>query len=282
MLQSEIYYNMYKIFDLHNDYYFKLKSDSKKHSYVTKSSEQAESIISAIWTSELNSEQALKAIEDARDFVNQHENLLLAVEDMHFLSKNNIEKFLSLKPVYAGLTWNTTNCLAGGAHESGKVTAFGKQAIKKLEQNGIKIDTAHLNEESFMDVAKCTNKPLFCSHTAFYGMQPHSRNLKDYQLKMIVDSNGLVGLCLVSDFLKGSSKSKLNDIVAQIDYFACKFGVDNLALGTDFYGTEHLPKHAKTYGDLTTKLSKALEDLGYTQKSINKIFFENANQFFNA
>lgn len=271
---------MYKIFDLHNDYFLKINGDEKRACYVTKKSEPAESIVSAIWTSELDTYQSMQVLKQARKFVNLHEKLFLGVEDLHFLNKNNLDEFLSLKPVYAGLTWNTTNCIAGGAHESGKITGFGKSVAKNLEENGVKIDTAHLNEESFMDIAKISSKPLFCSHTAFYGMQPHSRNLKDYQLKMIVDSNGLVGLCLVSDFLNGSSKSKLSDLVSQIDYFACKFGIDNLALGTDFFGTNHLPKNAKTYEDLSSKLSKALADLGYTEKSINKIFYENAHQFF--
>ncbi len=271
---------MYKIFDLHNDYYLKFNTNDKLNTYVTKKSEQAENIISAIWTSELNSEQSMSVLETARDFVNLHKKLFLAVEDLHFLNKNNLESFLALKPVYAGLTWNTTNCMAGGAHESGKITNFGKSVIKQLEERNIKVDTAHLNEDSFMDIAKISSKPLFCSHTAFYGMQPNSRNLKDYQLKMIVDSNGLVGLCLVSDFLNGLNKSKLSDIVSQIDYFACKFGIDNLAIGTDFYGTKHLPKNAKTYNDLSSKLSKALNNLGYTDKSINKIFYQNAYQFF--
>lgn len=271
---------MYKIFDLHNDYYFKFKTNEQKSNYVNNKASFAKNIISAIWTSELSNEESISMIEDARTFVNSHEKLFLAVEDLHFLGKSNLEKFLSLRPVYAGLTWNTTNCMAGGAHESGRLTGFGKTAIKQMEEKGIKIDSAHLNEESFMDLAKISQKPLFCSHTAFYGLQPHSRNLKDYQLKMIVDSGGLVGLCLVSDFLNGSSKSKLSDIVCQIDYFACKFGVDNLAIGTDFYGTRHLPKNAKTYNHLSKNLSKELSLLGYTEKSINKIFYENAYKFF--
>lgn len=277
-----IYYNMYRIFDLHNDYFLKLKTDNKKCLYITKTAESAENIVSAVWTSELNNDESMMVLEQARDFVNTHQKLFLGVEDLHFLSKNNLDKFLSLKPIYAGLTWNTTNCIAGGAHESGKVTGFGKSVLKLLESKNIKIDTAHLNEDSFMDVAKISQKPLFCSHTAFYGMQPHARNLKDYQLKMIVDSKGLVGLCLVSDFINGSQKCKVYDIARQIDYFACKFGIDNLALGTDFYGTNHLPKNAKNYNDLSSKLSKVLEDMGYTQKSITKIFYENANNFFRA
>ena len=270
---------MYKIFDLHNDYFLKFNNENKKFNYVTKKAETAENIVSAIWTSELNNDESMRVIKQARDFVNQHTKLFLGVEDLHFLTRNNIDEFLSFRPVYAGLTWNTTNCIAGGVHESGKVTNFGRQVIKKLEEKNIKVDAAHLNEDSFMDLSKFSEKPLFCSHTAFYGIQPHSRNLKDYQLKMIVDSNGLVGLCLVSDFINGSKRCKIADIVAQIDYFACKFGVENLALGTDFYGTEHLPKDAKTYADLSAKLSKALKNIGYTEKSINKIFYQNAYNF---
>lgn len=269
---------MYKIFDMHNDYYFKLKNLSSKNKYISKNNK--ENIITAIWTSELNSKESISAIERARDFVNLHNNLYLAVEDLHFLNKDNLQEFLSTRPLYAGLTWNNSNCLAGGAHESGKITSFGKQVIKQLEQNYIKVDTAHLNEESFMDFAKITNKPIFCSHTAFYGLQPHSRNLKDYQIKMIIDSGGLVGLCLVSDFLTGTKKSNIRDVVSHIDYFACKFGINNLAIGTDFYGTEYLPKSVNGYSDLTSKLSKALMSLGYTEKAINKIFYENAENFF--
>lgn len=269
---------MYKIFDLHNDYFLKLK-DSKKDKYISQNYSK-NNIISAVWTSELSIYESMREIERAKNFVNLKSNLLLGVEDLHFLTYENLDKFLTFRPAYSGLTWNTCNALAGGAHEGGNLTKFGKKVIGLLEQNNIKVDTAHLNEESFMDVSKVSKRPLFCSHTAFYGINKHSRNLKDYQLKMIVDSGGLVGLCLVSDFINGKTKCKIDDVVSHIDYFACKFGIDNLALGTDFYGTSHLPQNAKNYKDLLFNLSNKLQDLGYTEKSINKIFYENASRFF--
>ena len=281
MQDKIIYYNMYKIFDLHNDYFLKIRSDQKKTKYIDKKSKQAESIVSAVWTSELSCDESIYEIERAQSFINRNKKLYLAVEDLHFLNKQNLEKFLLMRPVYAGLTWNTTNCIGGGSHESGKITSFGKQVIKQLEENNIKIDTAHLNEESFLEVCKLSNKPIFCSHTAFYGANAHIRNLKDYQLRMIVDSGGLVGLCFVSDFINGTKKCKIADIVSQIDYFACKFGTLNLALGTDFYGTEHLPQSLKNYDDVSNKLALALQKIGYTQKAINNIFYDNAYRFLN-
>ena len=271
---------MYRIFDLHNDYFLKLNSEFKKNKYIKKCQSDDDYVISAVWTSELSTDESLKQIELARDYVNSHKNLMLGVEDLHFLSRENLDKFLSFRPVYAGLTWNTCNCLAGGAHESGKLTSFGRTTLKALENYNIKVDLAHLNEESFIDISKITARPLFCSHTAFYGIQPSKRNLKDYQLKMIVNSGGLVGLCLVSDFLNGSSRCTAEDIAIHIDYFACKFGIDNLALGTDFYGTKHLPKSISNYFELVNELSMVLKRRGYTEKSINKIFYENASEFF--
>ena len=49
---NAIYYNMYKIFDLHNDYFLKIQKDTKKDTYLSRH-ENAENIVSAIWTSEL-------------------------------------------------------------------------------------------------------------------------------------------------------------------------------------------------------------------------------------
>ena len=270
---------MYKIFDLHNDYFLRIVSDNKKSGYINKQ-DCAGSIVSAIWTSEFNEEQTFSMLEKARKFVNNQEKLLLGVEDLHFLRKENLDMFVDFRPVYAGLTWNTCNALAGGAHEAGRLTNFGKNVISKLENNSIKIDVAHLNEDSFNDVARISSKPMFCSHTAFYGLCNNPRNLKDYQIKIIIDSGGIVGLCLVSQFLNGTNKCYIDDIVSHIDYFACRFGIDNLAIGTDFYGTKFLPKGLKNYKTLTKLLSEKLIKLGYTEKSIRKIFFDNADRFF--
>lgn len=272
---------MVKIFDLHNDFLLKVKSDNMKERFVERNEQYIEKIIGAVWTSELASDEAVEKIKRGRDFANRHGNLFFAIEDLHFLSKENLEEFaVSIRPKYAGLTWNNTNCLAGGANESGRLTQFGKQTIKVFEKSNIQIDTAHLNEESFVDVAKVSSRPILCSHTACFGLHQHSRNLKDYQIKMIVDSNGLLGICLVSDFLSGEVHSSVSNLAQHIDYVACKFGIENLALGTDFFGTKHLPKQLNNYKNITILLSEKLKSFGYTERSINKIFYENAMRFF--
>ena len=99
------------------------------------SQNEAESIVSAIWTSEFNELESFSMLNEAHDFVCSNKKLLFGVEDLHFLNKDNVEKFVKLRPSYAGLTWNTCNALAGGAYESGRLTNFGKHVIKRLEEN---------------------------------------------------------------------------------------------------------------------------------------------------
>ena len=173
---------MYKIFDLHNDYFLKIQKDSKKDNYLSKH-DIAENIVSAIWTSELNEKESFEMIERASFFVNKREKLFLGVEDLHFLSKENIDRFVSLKPVYAGLTWNTCNALAGGAFETGRLTGFGKFAIKKLEENNIMVDLAHLNENSFLDVAKHKTRKLYQTLASCFALNTKKNPLQNFHLQ---------------------------------------------------------------------------------------------------
>lgn len=279
---------MNKIFDLHNDFLTSINNNHKKEQYLkNKKTVFANEIISAVWTSEMKSEKAVKNVDIAFKFVNTYKNnkavfkpnLRLAIEDLHFLSKNYLYEIINYKPVYCSLTWNYDNNLAGGAHEGGDITNFGKDVIVALENNDIFVDTAHLSERSFMTFSKLTEKPILCSHTAVHQLVPVNRNLKDYQLRMIVESGGLVGVALVPQFLSNDNKCSVNDVCRHIDYIVSRFGDKNICLGTDFYGTKKLPKRIKTYKNLQL-VEDRLKILGYTDEAIENIFFNNAKRFF--
>ena len=273
-----------KIFDLHNDFLTTMRSYRAKNRYLSsKDLHNTQKIVGAVWTSELEPEKALLEIEKSYDLINtQNQNknsCMLAIEDLHFVSKINIDRVINANPLYCGLTWNFNNNLAGGALEGGNLTEFGKEVVELLEQNNIQIDTAHLSEKSFMDVASITQKPIFCSHTAVASLTNHPRNLKDYQLKMISESQGIVGICLVSDFLSESKKSTIGDVARHIDYVASRFDPSIVALGTDFFGTKHLPKSIKNYNNLKC-LEERLRFMGYDTQTIEMIFYKNASNFF--
>lgn len=271
---------MINIFDLHNDYFIEIKAEKQKHKYLNNQNKFGlKNLVSAVWTTEMDEYKAFDEINNCSRFSKEH-NLNFSVEDLHFINEHNVNKLIELNPLVVGLTWNNENNLAGGAFSYADISKLGKNVINQLEQSSIQIDTAHLNEKSFLTFSNLTNKPMLCSHTAIYSKCNHERNLKDYQLKIIAESNGLVGLCLVSRFLNSEQRADISDFVSHIDYYVCKYGIETIALGTDFYGTKDYLKGIKSYKDLV-KVEERLSQLGYSNNAIEQIFYKNAERFFN-
>ena len=109
--------------------------------------------------------------------------LLFSIEDIGSIKPSDIDELIKLKPFCVSLTWNYKNRYAGGALSTGGLTKCGKEIIKKLEENNILIDTAHLNRKSFWQFVKITTKPILNTHCNINSIHKHPRNLTDKQIK---------------------------------------------------------------------------------------------------
>ncbi len=271
---------MINIFDLHNDYLTEIKGYKKQTAYLAKARKNGlAGVCSAVWTTTMNHYNVWNNLERARYFADQN-NVLLSVEDLHFAKSSiEIERVIELNPAYVGLTWNDDNIMGSGANGFGGLTEFGETAVRTLEANNIQIDTAHMNEKTFLDFSRITERPMICSHSCASAVRDHKRNFKDYQIKIITETGGIFGLCLVPSFLTEEKTADLNNIVRHIDHLVNTFSIDHIALGTDFCGTRTLPRGVHGYKALS-RVQNNLFALGYTQTDIQKLFFENANNFF--
>ena len=74
--------------------------------------------------------------------------------------------------------------------------------------------------------------------------------------------------------------ASLYDFYKHIDTFVNIFGINSLAIGTDFFGTDFIVGGIKDYGGFT-KLKNLLLEKGYTSLEVEKIFFKNAYKYFN-
>ncbi|CAN0028279.1 unnamed protein product, partial [Chrysoparadoxa australica] len=80
------------------------------------------------------------------------------------------------------------------------LTEAGKALIRECNRLKILVDLSHLNEKGVDDVARITDAPLVATHSNAWAVCPHSRNLKDRQMDMIRDSDGMVGINFASAF----------------------------------------------------------------------------------
>ncbi len=246
--------------DLHNDALLKLPQ-SKLLPYL-KNAKRAgfDEIWLSVWTTELY--DPLKTITQKKAILDSiaddpaYPVCRLHIEDGWFITAENLPKLIKLHPHSVGLTWNDKNNLASGAHSRGGITPFGYRVIKKLEAANIQIDTAHLNRRSFWEFARVTTRPLICTHTAFHAVHHHARNLTNRQVRAIIQSGGMVGLALVPRFLTRDHIScDIYDLIKHISHFKRRFPCAKLHWGTDFYGTEQLPAHIKSYTEIRHLLS---------------------------
>lgn len=253
--------------DLHNDALLELPCEQLLPYLRQAKAFGCNEIWLSVWTTELN--KPLSIIAEKKKILDQiagnptYPICHLHIEDAWFLTPDNIQQLIALKPHSVGLTWNATNCLAGGSESHQGITAWGYQAIKQLEFAGIQIDTAHLNRRSFWQFVRVTSRPLICTHTAFARVHRHQRNLTHRQIQTIVNSGGMIGLALVPKFLtKNTLSCTVYDLIKHITYFKRHFPLTNLNWGTDFYGTDLLPKNINGYRDIIHLLS--VQIIGYS------------------
>lgn len=265
------------ISDSHNDFLTHLKLFGPKKKYI-KSLHDAAYINAAFWTTE--SHNIVTKLHSYRQVIDAYSNgnMLLSIEDCSFLDASNYKALLDNQVSACGLTWNYDNQYAGGAEGKSKLSSIGKKLVQKLESDGMVVDISHLNHKSIDDIFEISTKPIFCSHSNIYSLCHHSRNLTDEHIKNIYATNGYLGINLVDYFLSYSN-ANFDDVIKHIDYFVQKYGADNIGLGTDIFGSDHLV--ASDYATIERLLSNKLTVLGYSWKDIENILYKNFQNFAN-
>lgn len=189
------------------------------------------------------------------------------------------------------LTWNGENELGYGCQsgfEDGLKPA-GKQLLKDMERLGITADVSHLNRRGFLD-AVSSGARVIASHSTCTAVleklraeSPDKtyccrRSLDDDQIKILIEANGLIGMNFCQRFLADREKGAFEPIYRHMSHILDMGGENVLAIGSDFDGCEINPELAGV--DKVPALRDYLAEKGYGEQLLDKIFFENAYNFF--
>ena len=79
---------------------------------------------------------------------------------------------------------------------------FGTQVVAEMNRIGMMIDVSHVSDESFYDVLKLSKKPVLASHSCARALCDNPRNLTDDMLRALAANNGVVQMCILSDYVK--------------------------------------------------------------------------------
>ncbi|MHA3913638.1 dipeptidase [Halovulum sp. GXIMD14793] len=153
------------------------------------------------------------------------------------------------------------------------LTDAGKALVRECNQLRIMLDLSHLNEKGFDDVAALSDAPLVATHSNAWALCPHARNLTDWQLRVIAESDGMVGLNFAAAFLRQDGKMDadvpLETMLQHLDHMIDMMGEDRVGFGTDFDGAV-VPQKIKDCAGFP-HLRAAMRAHGYNEPLMTKL-----------
>lgn len=178
-----------------------------------------------------------------------------------------------------GFVWNKENSLGGGTEsESTGLTDLGNEVLTWCEERNMVVDCAHMNDQTFNDIADRTTRPLFVSHANARVLCDSPRNLNDEQLKRVADSGGLVGVFCSAKFLHASGTATASVVADHIDHMRDVMGIDHVGIGTDFGGIlSATPSDMSSIEEIDV-LWDELRKRGYSEEDIEKVAHKNAER----
>jgi microsomal dipeptidase-like Zn-dependent dipeptidase len=153
-----------------------------------------------------------------------------AIEDLGMM-----EKVKSRGLLISGFTYNNDSALAGGGstQESG-VTDLGKQWVEEMNRLNLVVDCSHASNQTCIDAAAHSTKPIIASHSPAYGLNQINRNITDEAMKAIGESGGAVCTTGVGLFLNAEGDASPEAFAKHVHYTGDLIGRDKTCYSTDY------------------------------------------------
>lgn len=220
-------------------------------------------------------------LQDLKDF-----KVMLGLEGLRNLKQvEDIDVLYDMGFRHAMLTWNEENKYATGAKAdpNNGVKEEGIKLLQRMQEKGMIIDLAHLNEKSFYEALKVANKKIIYSHGNCKALCEHVRNVTDDQMRALKEVDGLLGLTLANNFVSSNKEEQtLEKFLEHVKHAIDIMGVDNICFGFDFMDyLDDFPNsnlEEVNNASLSYRIVEGLESLGLSRVDIDKICY---NNFYN-
>lgn len=120
------------------------------------------------------------------------------------------------------------------------LTPAGEALVRECNGLRVMLDMSHLNAAGFRDVMRLSNAPIVATHSCAHAVCPSTRNLTDWQLDAIAETDGMVGLNFATCFLRPDGKESpdmgFEVMMRHLDHLIGRLGEDRVGFGSDFDG----------------------------------------------
>lgn len=168
-------------------------------------------------------------------------------------------------------------CFRGDRNVSLGLKAFGEDVVEAMIEVGMILDIVHCTPPARRRIYDIVGDrlPIIASHVGAYEVNPSPYNLKDWEIKKIASTGGVVGVIFMNYWLMPhETKRGLNYIARTLNHFVNVAGIDHVAIGSDFDGFTDPPDDLSDASKLPNLTQRLIAE-GYDTEDMVKIWGQN-------
>ena len=147
----------------------------------------------------------------------------------------------------SGIAYSEANTLGSGLRESGDggLTAFGRQAVRRMNRLGIAIDISHSGDQTSLDTIEVSEQPIFITHVGARALWNTKRMKPDSVLKACAEQGGVIGIEAAphTTLTERQRRHSIEPVMEHFEYVANLVGIEHAAFGPDTMFGDHVALH---------------------------------------
>ena len=152
-----------------------------------------------------------------------------------------------------GIAYSDSNGLGAGLNEPADygLTAFGRRAVKRMNDLGLAIDLSHASDRTGIETAAASRAPVLMTHAGARALWDIPRLKGDDVLRAVADTGGVIGMS-AAPHTTISAEHRTHTIASVMDHFhycADLVGLDHVGFGPDTLYGDHVGLH-RTFAGL--------------------------------
>jgi membrane dipeptidase len=148
---------------------------------------------------------------------------------------DRIELFRGLGVLVMQLSYNKQSLFGTGVlgDPHAGLTALGRKAVAKMNEQGVAIDISHANETTSFGVLQASARPALITHAGCTAVFAHPRNKSDALLRAVAQKGGAVGIYDLPYLAPSPKQPTLDDYIAHMTHALSVCGEDHVGIGSD-------------------------------------------------
>jgi len=152
---------------------------------------------------------------------------------------SNIEKYYDLGLRQMNFTYNIDTPYADGGVSNDDDTDegvhdLGEAVIKEMNRVGMVVDCSHSSNQTCIEAAEMTRKPMMMSHSNLMVFQPIGRNVSDEAVRAVAATGGVICVNFIGGFLNPHGIARPYDIAKHVEYIKNLVGAKATCSGSDY------------------------------------------------